>query len=128
MIEGNGPPQRCRIIAMMGSSSAQLDQAADHVARMVAPRFAGLTASTATGYWTPDGQNADGPYDIDNLMKERVLRIDLLVFPQFAAEALDLMEVACRDANRTLDLGCAHLHIECLRAEAWHRLISIPAE
>ncbi|MBY6003988.1 hypothetical protein KUV62_08720 [Salipiger bermudensis] len=120
------PPsiRRCRILALMGSASDRLDEAADEIARAISRRFAGVTMSFATGYWTPDGENAEGPYDVENLMKERVLRIDLLVMPAFKAEALDLLETCCRDVNRKLALGCAHLHIECLDAEAHHRLIS----
>ncbi|GGA10025.1 MAG: hypothetical protein CML50_07555 [Rhodobacteraceae bacterium] len=118
------PARRCRIIVLMGSASDRLEEAVPRIARTVSERYGGLTTSFATGHWTPDGENASGPYDVSALMTERVLRLDLLVMPEQKAEALDLLQEACREVNRTLALGCVHLHIECLEAEAHHRLIA----
>ncbi|APZ52578.1 hypothetical protein [Salipiger abyssi] len=116
--------RRCRIVVLMGSGSDRLGEAADAIALPISRDFGGLTVSFATGYWAPDGQKEEGPYDVDGLMKERVLRLDLLVMPELREAALDLLEETCREVNRRFALGCTHLHIECLDAEAEHRLIA----
>ncbi|EEE37940.1 hypothetical protein RKLH11_1779 [Rhodobacteraceae bacterium KLH11] len=116
--------KRIKICAFWGTASPDLEAAGQELAKILTGAFGGVSMSEAQGYWAPDGNNRNGPYDLKDLQPEATLRIELLVLEQNRDRAIETLEESCRDLNRKYDLGSKYLHIECAHSMAFHKDIS----
>lgn len=112
--------KRSKIIALWGSSAPNLDAAGHELSLILTRVFGGASLTRVTGYWAHDGNNTHGPYDLENTVPEPTLRIELLVLTSEKDRAIQILGTACRDLNRSHDLGCEYLHIECAESTSSH--------
>ncbi|ALS98363.1 hypothetical protein [Lacimicrobium alkaliphilum] len=116
--------QRVKIIALLGSTSSELEKAGGYLGRHLTECFGGVFISQGQGFWSEDGNKEQQHYSPDSVMQEQSLRIELLVMPERKNNALELLQRAVRDANRQYQLDCHYLHVEVIEATAAHMVVA----
>jgi hypothetical protein len=116
--------QRAKIIALLGTTSPELEKVSDYLGRRLTECFGGVFISQGQGFWSKDGNKDQQHYSPELVMQEHSLRIELLVMPERKNNALELLQRAVRDANQLYQLDCQYLHVEVIEATAAHMVVA----
>ncbi|GGD78529.1 hypothetical protein [Lacimicrobium alkaliphilum] len=114
---------RLKIIALLGSTSSELEKITGYIGRQLTEGFGGVFISKGVGFWSKEGNNHQRHYPPESVIQESSLRIELLVMPERKNNALELLGRVVRDANQKYQLDCQYLHVEVIDAAAAHMVI-----